>query len=102
MLGAFCSAKSAMQQVEYRAKAREVEVVVRERQQWARRQRAICEWLSENLRQVAISIGDSQLAILQQQVPQHRDQAHCCSTGSTTWLMLLSRASEEVTAFSFI
>ena len=74
VLEAFCSAKSAMQQVEYRAKAREVEVVVRERQRWARRQRALCEWLSEGLRQATVGSSDSQLAILQQQVPQHAVQ----------------------------
>ena len=70
MLEAFCSAKSALQQVEYQAKAREVEVVVRERQQWARKQRAICEWLSESLCQSSLARGDSQLDILQQQVSQ--------------------------------
>lgn len=68
MLEAFCSTKSAMQQVEYRAKAREVEVVVRERQRWAQKQRATCEWLSKGLLQAAVGRKTSQLASLRQQV----------------------------------
>ncbi len=76
VLEAFCSAKSALQQVEYSTKAREVEVVVRERQQWARRQRAICEWLSEDVRHIALSSETSQLAVLQQQVAPPEARSH--------------------------
>ena len=71
----FCIARSALQLIEFQVKAREVEVMVQERQAWSKRQRAACEWLDEDLQQAVKHAGKSQLVDLQQQVS--------CSTKST-------------------
>jgi len=61
-------AKAALQLVEYRAKAREIEVVVRERRAWAVKQRAACEWLLQRQYQHAVRAGASQLDALRAKV----------------------------------
>ena len=68
ILEKYCRAKAALQLGDFRVKAGEIEVVVRERQIWARQQRAKCEWLSESVQQLANSLSDSQLAVLKRQV----------------------------------
>lgn len=68
VLEKYCHTKAALRVVDFRVKDSEVEVFVRERRAWAQKQCAICEWLSQAVRQLADSGSQSQLSALKSQV----------------------------------